>query len=221
MSKRGGDSTRISATKVKKRKGVGSRTITIPDSDEEGPLPTPSNDYARVTKTRVGSSGKVETISTKSVFIFEADESSAPAEENVDDSVGVVVTDVIHTVPAKQRKRANDSVSSHPINPSLLLRTLQTKMHSWINMRLDVLDEIVNCDSPGIQQLDLCSSCSNQQPTLLYRCLECLYPSLHCIECIIKQHKMLPLHHLEVCLFFQCTTNVGLMFYPALAERVL
>ena len=117
------NSTRIHATKVKKRKGVGSRTITIMDSDEEDPLPTPSNDYARMTKTRVGTSGKVEKVSTNSVRLFEVDQSnpSALLEENADDSAGLVVDDVSPMAPAKQRKRVNDSVSFQPIYPSVSL----------------------------------------------------------------------------------------------------
>lgn len=119
MSKRGGDQVHVRVTKVKKRKGVGSRTITVLDSDEEGPFPIPSNEYARVTKTRVGTSGKAEKVTSSSVSILEVDQLNAPAllEEDAGDSVGVVVGDGFPTMPAKQRKRANDSVSFQPYQP--------------------------------------------------------------------------------------------------------
>ena len=115
MSKRGGDSTRIRATKVKKRKGVGSRTIVVLDSDEESVPPT-ANDYARVTKTRVAISGKAERIATSSVPIFEVEKVNAtPLEPNMDVPGDTGVVDVDPVVPAKRRKRANDSVSGQII----------------------------------------------------------------------------------------------------------
>jgi hypothetical protein len=46
MPKQGGHSTRIHATKVKKHRGVGSRTITVLDSDEEDPLTITGDEYA-------------------------------------------------------------------------------------------------------------------------------------------------------------------------------
>ena len=111
MSKRGGDSTRVRGTKVKKRKGVGSRTIVVPDSDEET-LPTAANDYARVTKTRVAASGKAEKIATSSVPIFEAEKvNAAPLEPNTNVPGDTSVMYVDPVVPAKRWKRANDSVS--------------------------------------------------------------------------------------------------------------
>ena len=112
MSKRGGDSTRIRVTKVKKRKGVGTRTITVLDSDEE-PLPPAVTEYARVTKTRVSTSGKAERIVTSNVPIFEVEKVDVRAlpepNDNIPEDTGVV--DVVHVVPAKRRKKANDSVS--------------------------------------------------------------------------------------------------------------
>jgi len=71
-------------------------------------------------------------------------------------------------------------------------------MHSWLDVRSIVLDEMVSLDGPGDLQLDLCCSCLNRQPTPLHRCLECSYSSLYCSECIVKIHKVLPLHRLEV-----------------------
>ena len=113
MSKRGGDSTRIRGTKVKKRKGVGSRTITVLDSDEEDPVLKATNDYARVTKTRVGSSGEAERVATSSIPIFEVEKASihAPLEANTNGSADAVAENVVPVVPAKRRKKANDSVS--------------------------------------------------------------------------------------------------------------
>ena len=115
MSKRGGDSTRIRPTKVKKRRGVGSRTIAVPDSDDDDLLPPTTNDYARVTKTRVGTSGKAERVAMSSVPIYEVEKENidvhALLEGNIDNSTGATAEPIIRTVPAKQRKKANDSVS--------------------------------------------------------------------------------------------------------------
>lgn len=113
MSKREGDPARVHSTKVKKRRGVGFRTITILDSDDEEGFPQiSSREYARVTKTRVGASGKAERVSTGSVPIFEKSNTPAPLGENADGSVdGVAVESVVHALSAKRSKRANDSVS--------------------------------------------------------------------------------------------------------------
>lgn len=80
----------------------------------------------------------------------------------------------------------------------MLLTPLQTKTYSWLNIESDMLDEIVGTDGPGDRPLNQCSSCSNNQPVLPYRCIECSYSSLHCNECIVKLHKTLPLYRLEV-----------------------
>jgi hypothetical protein len=113
MSKRGGDTTRVHATKVKKRRGVGFRTIHIPDSDEEGLLPSTSDDYARVTKTRVTASGKAGKVTMRSVPIVEVEQPNTPVlpEENPDTFLDVVVEDVVPAMPAKRQKTINDSVS--------------------------------------------------------------------------------------------------------------
>ena len=118
MSKREGDPTHLPIAKVKKRRGVRSRTITVPDSDEEESHPTTSNEYARVTKTRVTSSGKAEKISMNSIPIFEVDQPSEPVlqDENANDSANIVEINVPRrrTAPLKRRKKVNDSVSTQP-----------------------------------------------------------------------------------------------------------
>ena len=114
MLKRGGNLTRTRAAKIKKRRGVGSRSITVLDSDEEDLAPKVSTEYARVTKARVAASGKVERIATNSVQIFEADEIDVqgPQETDTDNFVGATTENVVRTVPAKKRRKgANDSVS--------------------------------------------------------------------------------------------------------------
>lgn len=199
MSKRG-DPTPIRTAKVKKRKGVGSRTIIVPDSDEEGPTP---NEYAQVTKTRVATSGKAEKVTMTSVPIFEAKQSitQVPQEEDAVNPADVTVENVAPAVTAKRRRRANDSVRIDALCSCTLLKALQTKMWTWLNVHDSVLDEMVRLDGLGDNQPDLCSSCSNDKPTLLYRCLECSSSLLHCRECIVNLHRILPLHRLEVCLF--------------------
>ena len=198
MSKR--EPTRIHVTKVKKRRGVGSRVITVIGSDKDEPALKASSDYARMTKTRVASSAKAEKVSMKSIQFFEEEQLSTPApmEADVDDSVDAVET-VVSAVPAKQRKKANDSVSSYLLpQPSALLTALQTKMRTFLNLQHIILDDIVSLDGPGDHCPDLCSSCSKRQSTPLYRCLECSYSLLHCSECITDLHKIQPLHRLEV-----------------------
>jgi hypothetical protein len=112
MSKRGGDSTRVNNTKIKKRRGVGSRTFTVLDSDEENELPAACEEFALVTKTRVEISGGVERAFSSSVPVLEVEEPSSPVqlEGTVEHSADVVVENVILAVPARRRKK-NDSVS--------------------------------------------------------------------------------------------------------------
>ena len=115
MSKRRAVTTHRPAAKVKKRRGVGSRTITVLDSDEDS-LPTTTGEFARVTKTRVGTSGKAERVVMGCIPIVEVEEVDvhAPLEENADAPMGTVTVtkNIVRKVPAKrQRKKANDSVS--------------------------------------------------------------------------------------------------------------
>ena len=196
MSKQRRDLTRTCTTKVKKSRGVGSCTITILDSDNEQPLPTTTNKYARVTKTRVASSGKAEKVSTDGIQIFEAEvEVLAPLE--VDTNLPVDTENIVYVVPArKQRKRANNCVSCQTLNSSVSLRTFQTKMYSWLDVRSNVIDEVVCLDGPGDLHLDLCASCLDHQPTSLYRCLKCSHSSLYCDGCIVELHRALPLHQI-------------------------
>jgi hypothetical protein len=81
-------------------------------------------------------------------------------------------------------------------------------MTSWLDIESIVLDEMVTLDGPGKNKLDICNSCGNSQTMLLYRCLECSYGLLYCRECIVKSHAMLPLHRLEVWLYFSSTTSM-------------
>ena len=196
-------------SKVKKRRGVGSRVIAILDSDEDSPPPKASNDFARIMKTRVSASAKAEKVSMSSVPIFEEEQlnTPAPVEANVDDSADVVIKNVVPAVPAKRRKRANDSVHFLFYQLSVLLTVLQTKMRTFLGLQYTLLDDIVSLDGLGDRRPDLCSSCSKPQSGPLYRCLECAYSLLHCGECIINLHKVQPLHRLEVRLSFECATN--------------
>lgn len=118
MSKRGGELTHVRPTKVKKRRGVGSRTIAVPDSDDDSP-PAATNDYAQVTRTRVGTSGKAERVTTSSVPISEVEMEKVDAHTSLDRNTGgsmdASAENDVSAVPAKQRKKANDSVS----NPAL------------------------------------------------------------------------------------------------------
>ena len=110
MSKRG-DPTRLHGTKVKKRRGVGSRTIAILNSDDDDPPPMVAEEYARTTKTRVGAFGKVERVSMSSIPIFEQPSTPPPLEEDVVDDFADVTFEHVPAMPAKRTKRVNDSVS--------------------------------------------------------------------------------------------------------------
>ena len=76
-------------------------------------------------------------------------------------------------------------------------------MQSWIDLRSTILDEIISLDGPGEAQQDTCGSCLSRESTPLYCCLECSYGLLICGDCVVKSHKVLPLHRLEVC-FLNC-----------------
>ena len=116
MPKQGGHLTRIRTTKVKERRGVGSRTITVLDSDKEDPLTITGDKYARVTKTRVTTSGKAEKVSTSNVPISKVEKVDAhsPLGADTDVPADTVVENTVHAAPAKKRKKrekANDSIS--------------------------------------------------------------------------------------------------------------
>ena len=204
MSKRGSESIPRGNPKVKKRNGVKIRTLLIPDSDEESPPLNVDTEYARWVKTRVTTSGQAGRITTGSVPLIEAADvtDNAPLEVNNELAGDTVIGDAVPKTSEtrkKQKKAANDSVSLliH-IRSLILLISIQTKMYSWLNVRPDVLDEIISLDGPGDAQTDLCSSCLVHKTTTLYRCLECSYGLLFCRECAIKSHRALPLHRFEV-----------------------
>ena len=72
-------------------------------------------------------------------------------------------------------------------------------MLSWLDVQPTVVDDIITHDGPGDVEIKRCKSCSNKKSDPLYRCLECSYGLLFCGECVIKSHRALPLHRLEVC----------------------
>jgi mRNA-degrading endonuclease toxin of MazEF toxin-antitoxin module len=114
MSKQRGNLSRVHFTKVKKRKGVGSRTIIVPDSNDNDDSPlTMTTEYARVTKTRVTTSGKADGVTTSSFLFSEVEtaDSHAPLEEDANVPADSVAENIVHVVPAKKkRKKANDTV---------------------------------------------------------------------------------------------------------------
>ena len=78
-------------------------------------------------------------------------------------------------------------------------------MFTWLNVRSTLLDDMVGLDGPGDSHPNLCNLCSNSQSAPSYRCLECSHSLLYCSKCIVKLHKMLPLHRVEVSFLFYCT----------------
>ena len=208
MTKRHGDPAYGVKVRVKKRKGVKVRTIAIPDSDNEEPSNV-DTEYARLLKTRVTTSGKADSVTMNSLPLIEAknthnDDSLEPCL-NTQESYETVTENMVPSKPAKKKhKKANDSVRRLTVtNPPSLLTALQTKMRTFLDVRPTVLDDMVSLDGPGNKRRDLCSSCGSIETMPLYRCLECSYNLLHCGECIVKLHAMLPLHRLEVSLILQ------------------
>jgi len=115
MSKRGSDSTRRGSLKVKKRKGIRTQAILVPDSDDESLPPNVTTDYARLVKTRVDLSGKVGALTATSIRLLEVDNApkDPPPEFVVDDPVDAAPEAIVPIISTTQRKRkkANDSVS--------------------------------------------------------------------------------------------------------------
>ena len=215
MSKRGGESIHGGKPIVKKRKGVKIRSTLIPDSDEDDAPSSVNAEYIRWVKTRVTTSGQVGSITTSSVAFMdpEGTTNDPPLEANTDDSPLEVSSEQTQDIglqgaatkirgdQRKQRKK-NDSVSFPPyLHPSTLLKAIKTKMQSWLDVRPIVLDEMIRLDGPGDAQADFCSSCLTHTTSPVYRCLECSYGLLFCRECVIKSHRTMPLHRLEVCSF--------------------
>ena len=123
MAKRPGDSTHRVSVKVKRRKGVKIRTVTVLDPDKEGPPPNVKVEYARLLKTRVTTSGKADSVTMHTLPLFEAKEvvhsgSQEPATPSYHE--GIIVGDPIPATTAKkrQRKKMNDSVRLVSIDQS-------------------------------------------------------------------------------------------------------
>ena len=111
MSKRHGDTIHGTSVKVKKRKGIRVRTVTIPDSDD--PPPNVTTEYARLLKTRVTTSGKADSTTMKSLPLFEVNDIARndSLESTLDSYDEPVVENTVPSMPTKKRrKKANDSV---------------------------------------------------------------------------------------------------------------
>ena len=115
MSKRGSDPTRRGSLQIKKRRGVRTQTILVPDSDDESLPPNVTTDYARLVKTRVNLSGKVGTITATSVRLLEVETApkDLPLEVVIDDPADAATEAIVPVISAtrKRQKKANDSVS--------------------------------------------------------------------------------------------------------------
>lgn len=115
MLKRGGDPTHGGNLQIKKHKGVRTRAILVPDSDDETLPSSVTADYARLVKTRVNLSGNAGGITTTSIRLLEVGSApkDLPPEVVVDGPVDAATDVVIPIIPAtrKKRQKANDSVS--------------------------------------------------------------------------------------------------------------
>jgi len=115
MAKRHGDPAYGVKVGVKKRKGIKVRTVTVPDSDDEGPSNV-DTEYARLLKTRVTTSGKADSVTMNSLPLFEiknTTHSDEPSELCVNslEPDETVAENTAPSKPAKKRRRkANDSV---------------------------------------------------------------------------------------------------------------
>jgi hypothetical protein len=47
-----------------------------------------------------------------------------------------------------------------------------------------------------------CASCASTSDDVIYRCQDCMYGDVICRSCMFDRHDHLPLHAIEVCLFF-------------------
>jgi len=115
MAKRPGNSTNGVSVSVKKRKGIKIQTFRVPDSeDEEDPPPNIQTEYARLLKTRVTTSGKIDSVTMKTLRLFEAKDVAHDSSGPTVDFPGEVMLEnalPAETLPAKKkRKKANDSV---------------------------------------------------------------------------------------------------------------
>ena len=112
MAKRHGDPTRGVSVNVKKRKGIKVRTVNIPDSDDDAPPMKTDTEYARLLKTRVTTSGKVDSVTMDSLPLFEIEDHNL-LEQTADYYEAAEAENTIPSVTAKKkrRKKANDSVS--------------------------------------------------------------------------------------------------------------
>lgn len=118
MSKRAGEPVYVRPTKVKKRKGVGSRIISVPNSDEEDFPRTSGDEYARVTKTRIATSGKAERVYVSTVPVLEVEQPSTPTLPEEDGAYAADVEEkAAPAVKKKRRKKDNDSVSDPVYQP--------------------------------------------------------------------------------------------------------
>jgi hypothetical protein len=72
----------------------------------------------------------------------------------------------------------------------------QTKVDEWFEIGDKFMDDMMKDESPGRDSDRRCTTCS--APNALFRCLDCLFPSMTCQSCLIAAHQSEVLHTIEV-----------------------
>lgn len=78
--------------------------------------------------------------------------------------------------------------------PPRLTRPGTNFLDDYLHYRQSILEHLVELD--GRLGSRVCSECLADEG--LFRCEDCLYPSLHCAACIVELHKRTPFHRLKV-----------------------
>ncbi len=177
----------------------------------------PANTIVReVDRMSLTSSDKGHVIfqsTRRSIYLTPDDLFSDSALENItNDALETIMQDL----PVEEAENAEETVKTKRIRERTEQRASvcracnshrcrcadisQNKVREWMPLRAQTLDELLLYEDGacGITNDTLCSRCSIRKAAL--RCVECEGRALQCSECIVAEHKLLPLHRLQVCL---------------------
>ena len=79
--------------------------------------------------------------------------------------------------------------------PKQRKRTQAVVMEEWLTYRDAYLQELLRHDGRGGEEVTSCADCGNSGD---FSCFDCPYCIHYCQDCLVKRHRLMPLHRIKV-----------------------
>ncbi|KAN0105342.1 hypothetical protein V8E52_011131 [Russula decolorans] len=89
-------------------------------------------------------------------------------------------------------------------------------MEEWLSCRDSYLRELLRHDGRGEHDATSCADCGNSGD---FSCFDCAYGMHYCQECLVDHHRLMPLHRISICLFYEKTSLQELGLVIQLGHR--